>query len=178
MKEVNMQGCHWIIDCVNQATQENAENIGLREAMAYAEDAEYQMSLGNPPCFEVASFRTSSGHIEEFEVPEEYIEEAICCPDIILSNNIRSGSDSEYRAILKQQKEGDVLVIQQWVDDEWFPTPGQWYVSTLMEDPLRDKIYIDYGATWLISGMREALANVPKNYNRFVTFSERLASGA
>ena len=43
--------------------------------MAYAEDAEYQMSLGNPPCFEVASWRTSSGRVEEFEVPEEYIEE-------------------------------------------------------------------------------------------------------
>lgn len=98
---------------------------------------------------------------------------------IVLSNNIRSDSGTEYRAILKQQKEGDVLVIQQKVDDEWFPTPGQWYVSTLMEDPLRDEIYIDWGQRWKVSGIREALANVPEDYNRFVSsFEKALASGA
>ena len=74
---------------------------------------------------------------------------------------------------------GDVCVIERKVDGEWSKTPGQWYVSTLMEDPLRDKIYIDYGAKWLVSGMREALANVPEDYNRFVSsFEKALASGA
>tara|TARA_Y100000114_G_C11733586_1_gene314936 strand:- start:161 stop:424 length:264 start_codon:yes stop_codon:yes gene_type:complete len=85
MKNVSMQGCYWIMDTVNQALPDGyfdmtltyceGEKIDLKGAMAYAEDAEYQMSLGNPPCFEVASWRTSSGHVEEFEVPEEYIEE-------------------------------------------------------------------------------------------------------
>ena len=51
MKSVNMQGCHWIMNCVNQALAEGHEEIDLNGAMAYAEDAEYQMSLGNPPCF-------------------------------------------------------------------------------------------------------------------------------
>jgi hypothetical protein len=98
---------------------------------------------------------------------------------IVLSNNIRSDSNIEYRAILKQQEEGDVLVIEQKIDGEWSRTPGQWLISTLMEDPLRDKIYIDYGAKWLVSGMREALANVPEDYNRFVSiFEKKLASGA
>ncbi len=76
MKNVNMQGCHWIMNCVNQALAEGHEEIDLNGAMAYARDAEYQMSLGNPPCFEVTSSRTSTGHVKEFEVPEEYIEEA------------------------------------------------------------------------------------------------------
>ncbi len=76
MKNVNIQGCHWIMNCVNQALAEGHEEIDLNGAMAYAEDAEYQMSLGNPPCFEVMSFRTESRRVEEFEVPEEYIEEA------------------------------------------------------------------------------------------------------
>ena len=98
---------------------------------------------------------------------------------IVLSNNIRSDSSTEYRAILEQKEGGDVFVIERKVDGEWSKTPGQWYVSTLMEDPLRDKIYIDYGAKWLVSGMREALANVPEDYNRFVSsFEKALASGA
>ncbi len=75
MKSVNMQGCHWIMNCVNQALAEGLERIDLDNAMAYARDAEYQMSVGNPPCFEVTSSRTASRHVEEFEVPEEYIEE-------------------------------------------------------------------------------------------------------
>ena len=69
---------------------------------------------------------------------------------IVLSNNIRSDSSIEYRAILKQKDDGDVLVIQQKIDDEWFPQ-GQWFVSTLMEDPLRDEIYIDWGQRWKVS---------------------------
>jgi hypothetical protein len=98
---------------------------------------------------------------------------------IVLSNNIRSDSSIEYRAILKQKDDGDVLVIQQKIDDEWFPTPGQWFVSTLMEDPLRDEIYIDWGQRWKVSGIREALANVPEDYNRYVSsFEKALASGA
>ena len=75
MKNVNMQGCYWIMDTVNQALAEGFERIDLDNAMAYAEDAEYQMSVGNPPCFEVTSWRTASRHVEEFEVPEEFIEE-------------------------------------------------------------------------------------------------------
>ena len=98
---------------------------------------------------------------------------------IVLSNNIRSDSSIEYRAILEQKDGGDVFVIQQKIDGEWSWTPGRWFVSTLMEDPVRDKIYIDYGAKWLVSGIREALANVPEDYNRFVsTFEKNLASGA
>lgn len=98
---------------------------------------------------------------------------------IVLSNNIRSDSNIEYRAILKQQDEGDVFVIEQKVDGEWSKTPGQWFISTLMEDPLRDELYIDYGANWLASGIREALAAVPEDYNRFVSiFEKKLASGA
>ena len=75
MKNVNMQGCYWIMDTVNQALTEGHEEVDLNGAMAYAEDAEYQMSLGNPPCFEIMSWRTLSGHVEEFEVPAEYIEQ-------------------------------------------------------------------------------------------------------
>ena len=38
---------------------------------------------------------------------------------IVLSNNIRSDSSIEYRAILTQKDGGDVLVIQQKIDGEW-----------------------------------------------------------
>ena len=75
MKNVNMQGCYLIMDTVNQTLTEGHEEIDLNGAMAYAEDAEHQMSLGNPPCFEIMSWRTLSGHVEEFEVPAEYIEQ-------------------------------------------------------------------------------------------------------
>ncbi len=73
---------------------------------------------------------------------------------IVLSNNIRSDPSIEYRAILEQKEGGDVFVIEQKVDGEWSKTPGRWFVSTLMEDPVRDQIYIDYGAKWLVSGIR------------------------
>ena len=76
MKIINTRGCLWIMDCVHQATRENTQDIGLREAMAYAEDAEFQMSEGNPPCFEIKSWHTESGHTEEFEVPETFVQEA------------------------------------------------------------------------------------------------------
>ena len=75
IKNINIEGCHWIRKRVNYALAEGQKEIDLSQAMAYAEDAEYQMSLGNPPCFEVMSWHTSSGHVEEFEVPEKYIEE-------------------------------------------------------------------------------------------------------
>ena len=77
MKYVSMLGCHWIMHCVNRALAEGLERIDLDNAMAYARDAEYQMSLGNPPCFEVTSSRTSTGHVQEFEVPEKYIKSGV-----------------------------------------------------------------------------------------------------
>ena len=77
MKYVNMQGCHWIMDTVNLSLVEGLEPIDLDAAMAYARDAEHQMSVGNPPCFEVTSSRTSTRHVWEFEVPEEYIKSGV-----------------------------------------------------------------------------------------------------
>ena len=77
MKYVSMLGCHWIMHSVNRALAEGLERIDLDNAMAYARDAEYQMSLGNPPCFEVTSSRTSTGHVKEFEVPEKYIKSGV-----------------------------------------------------------------------------------------------------
>ena len=98
---------------------------------------------------------------------------------IVLSNNIRSNSDIEYRAIFKKKEKGDVIAIEMKIDGEWSRTPGQWFVSTLMKDPVGDKLYIDYGANWWVTGMLEALANVPEDYNRFVSiFEKELASGS
>ena len=74
MSLITLQGCQWIMKTVNQALQANRERIDLKQATAYAEDAEYQMSLGNPPCFEMKSWNTASGHTEEFEVPQRYVE--------------------------------------------------------------------------------------------------------
>ena len=74
MSLITLQGCQWIMKTVNQALLANREPIDLKQAAAYAEDAEYQMSLGNPPCFEMKSWNTASGHTEEFEVPQRYVE--------------------------------------------------------------------------------------------------------
>ena len=70
-ENVNMQGCYWIMDTVNQALTEGHEEIDLNGAMAAAEDAEHQMSLGNPPRFEIMSCAHCLD-MGEFEVPAEY----------------------------------------------------------------------------------------------------------
>ena len=74
MKVVNIHGCHWIADQLTRILKAGTDKPSLKQAMAYAEEAEYQMSIGNPPCIEIRSWYTSSGHTEEFEIPEEYIE--------------------------------------------------------------------------------------------------------
>ena len=88
---------------------------------------------------------------------------------IVLSNNI-GDSSIEYRAIFGAKRGGDVFVIQQKVElmANGLAAPGQWFVSTLMEDPVRDKLH-RLRSKVVVSGIREALANVPEDYNRFVS---------
>ena len=73
----------------------------------------------------------------------------------------------QYRAILKlSEYDGQpVVVVQQLCDgaDNWRGTGGQWYLSTLLENPT-DAISIDYGQRWGIqSGLLAALTKAQES---------------
>ena len=54
----------------------NGGNLGAAEIAAWARDAEYQVSEGNPPSIELRASQSVSGHTETFTVPADGIGEA------------------------------------------------------------------------------------------------------
>lgn len=76
-------------------------------------------------------------------------------------------SSKNYRAVMRYTAHDTpgklVVVVQEYFPslDEWRNTPGQWYLSTLLEGgKIRDSISIDAGQRWQVdSGLSEALTN-------------------
>jgi hypothetical protein len=66
--------------------------------------------------------------------------------------------EAPYRAILKQVDGHLIFVVEQGIKGEFYPTGGQWRLSTLLANPDRDSISIDFGQDWSATGLRDALA--------------------
>lgn len=87
---------------------------------------------------------------------------------ITLTNNLTASlkgvtSLYSYRAKLEVGDLGAVVVVEQKVEDRWYPTGGRWYLSSLLSGGISDAIYIDYGQDWMIdTGMREAIFTAAK----------------
>lgn len=62
-----------------------------------------------------------------------------------------------YRAILNMVDGHLIFVIEQKIGGEFFPTGGMWRLSSLLSNPDRDVISIDYGQGWSASGIRAAV---------------------
>ena len=69
-------------------------------------------------------------------------------------------NDFRYRAILDTIDELPAITIQQEIKDDWYLTPGSWYLGTLTDElhDYRDSIVIDGGSRWLVTeGMKAAI---------------------
>jgi len=85
----------------------------------------------------------------------------------ILKAEVRYGSDTPHRALLTHEDGAYYIKIEmQCKDGEWHVTPGQWYLSTLVGADkwgghpgkwVDDKIFIDFGQGWFITGMHDVL---------------------
>ena len=74
--------------------------------------------------------------------------------------------DKPYRAILTKDidEHSDyngkyVIKIEEYFekDDQWIGTGGSWFASTLIEGGTNDKLFIDYGQDWYVTGMVDIL---------------------
>ena len=74
-KVISQQGVEWIAKELLQRSKirEKGEDAMWDAAQAYAADAEFQIAEGNPPCFEIKKWDTTSGHTEEIEIPEQFV---------------------------------------------------------------------------------------------------------
>ena len=79
--------------------------------------------------------------------------------------------DTAYRVILSKNEEGKFIVtVKSRIEDEecqlrgqWVGTGGQWYLGTILENGVEgynDKIYIDYGQDWYVTGMKEIIKTI------------------
>lgn len=78
MKTVNETGLMHIRDFLIDRSQYGSayeifdkHDLGLRK---FASEAEFQMSIGNPPEIELKAYETKSHRVETFEIPKEGID--------------------------------------------------------------------------------------------------------
>ena len=110
---------------------------------------------------------------------EEMNEDRSENESIILNTELNSGSGYKYRGVLVKtdapykENTGEWIVkIEEYFPktDEWQGTPGQWYLSTLLGTndggegkPLNDKIMIDAGQNWYVTGMKSLYDEIKKH---------------
>lgn len=78
--------------------------------------------------------------------------------------------DKTYRAVLETGKLGAIIRIEQPIkveqgaktSEEWHPTGGSWYLSTLLDGGIEDGLWIDYGQRWGVYGMEAVLIEAAK----------------
>lgn len=74
MKEVNSKGLKQIAEILRERHIHGA-SFDADNVMAWAGDVEYQLDIGNPPCFEIPRHATFSGFTEEHELTSDCINE-------------------------------------------------------------------------------------------------------
>ena len=89
---------------------------------------------------------------------------------VILLAPVEYNINHSYRFVLEineTDKLKSVLKIEQCfpITFEWVGTPGHWYIKTLLENPIGDKIMIDAGQNWYVTGLTAALKEVKQILN-------------
>jgi len=74
MNEVNIKGLAQIAEILRERHIHGA-SFDTHHIMAWAVDVEYQLDIGNPPCFEIPRHATFSGITEEHELTSDCISE-------------------------------------------------------------------------------------------------------
>jgi len=83
--------------------------------------------------------------------------------EIILENQpIDPDGKHEYQArlIIGDNKFKWTLVFFIKRSDGWGPTPGQWYVTTIIENTDGDILYIDAGQKWFVKNIKNIRSEI------------------
>ncbi len=68
MKYINSQGIEEIYNFLIQRSKIDQDQLTHSMLQAWAQDAEFQLGDGNPPCIELKSWQSISGKTEEFTI--------------------------------------------------------------------------------------------------------------
>jgi len=68
MKYINSQGIEEIYNFLIQRSKIDQDQLTHSMLQAWAQDAEFQLNDGNPPCIELKSWQSVSGKTEEFTI--------------------------------------------------------------------------------------------------------------
>ena len=74
--------------------------------------------------------------------------------------------NNRYRVYVTRDEGGKILVgIEQlFTSGNWSGTGGRWFLSTLLEGGVNDKLYMDYGQDWYVTGMKEVVDQIVEDY--------------
>jgi len=76
--------------------------------------------------------------------------------------------DTRYRAVLvTKSRYGNLIKIQEMIKGSWNDVMSGWAISTLLERPSSNRLYLDAGQGWAVEGMMRALgeALIRVNYD-------------
>jgi len=68
MKYINSQGIEEIYNFLIERSKIDQDQLTPSMLQAWAQDAEFQLNDGNPPCIELKSWQSVSGKTEEFTI--------------------------------------------------------------------------------------------------------------
>jgi hypothetical protein len=86
----------------------------------------------------------------------------------ILDNTVEASSRGKfvgnYQAAIERGELGATIKLYQWINDDWHPTSGGWYLDTLLDGGVNDSISIDYGQQWNVDSGMTAVINEACRY--------------